>query len=70
MARTSVNWKTWGDTISFEITGIDDESTAVKISSRPTSRTTIVGYGKNLENVKTIVSFIEETIVLAGKRVS
>ena len=62
-AKTSVNWKTWGDTISFEITKIDNENTAVKISSRPTTKTTIVDYGKNLENVKAIVSFIDETIV-------
>lgn len=59
IAMSSINWKTWGDTISFEITGLSDEKTAVKISSRPTSRTTIVDFGKNLENVKTIVSFLE-----------
>ena len=61
MARSSVNWKTWGDTISFEITGISDEKTAVKVSSRSTARSTIVDYGKNLENVKTIVSFLEKS---------
>lgn len=60
VARSSVNWKTWGDTISFEITGISDEKTAVKVSSRPTARSTIVDYGKNLENVKTIISFLIE----------
>ncbi|MEW6715022.1 MAG: hypothetical protein AB1306_08040 [Nitrospirota bacterium] len=58
MARSSVNWKTWGDTISFGITGISDEKTAVKVSSKPTARSTIVDYGKNLENVKTIISFL------------
>lgn len=61
IARSSVNWKTWGDTISFEITGISNENTAVKVSSRPTSRTTIVDFGKNLENVITIVSFLEKS---------
>jgi len=58
IARSSVNWKTWGDTITFEITRIDNEKTAVKVSSRPTTKSTIVDYGKNLENVKTIVSFL------------
>jgi hypothetical protein len=58
MARSSVNWKTWGDTISFDITRTGNESTAVKVSSRPTSWSTLVDYGKNLENVKTIVSFL------------
>jgi len=60
MARSSINWKTWGDTISFVITGISNENTAVKISSRPTSWSTLVDYGKNLENMKTIVSFLEK----------
>jgi hypothetical protein len=61
MARSFVNWKTWGDTISFDITGISDEKTAVKVTSRPTASSTIVDYGKNLENVKTIVSFLEKS---------
>lgn len=61
IARSSVNWKTWGDTISFEITGTSDKKTAVKVSSRPTARSTIVDYGKNLENVKIIVSFLEKS---------
>ncbi|MBI5739194.1 MAG: hypothetical protein HZA16_00605 [Nitrospirae bacterium] len=58
-ARSSINWKTWGDTISFDITGINSENTAVKVTSRPTVRTTIVDYGKNLENVKRIISFLK-----------
>ncbi len=61
IARSSVNWKTWGDTISFDITGISNENTAVKVSSRPTSWSTLVDYGNNLENVKTIVSFLEKS---------
>ena len=60
VSRSSVNWKTWGDTISFEITGISNESTAVKISSRPTTKSTIVDYGKNLENVNKVVGFLEK----------
>ena len=59
IAKSSINWKTWGDTISFNISGISNENTAVKVSSRPTSWTTLVDYGKNLENVKIIVSFLE-----------
>jgi len=61
IARSSVNWKTWGDTISFDITGISDEKTAVTVSSRPTSWSTLVDYGKNLENVKIIISFLEKS---------
>jgi hypothetical protein len=61
IARSSINWKTWGDTISFDITGISDERTAVTVSSRPTSWSTLVDYGKNLENVKIIISFLEKS---------
>ncbi|MBI5099514.1 MAG: hypothetical protein HZB30_09790 [Nitrospirae bacterium] len=60
IARSFINWKTWGDTISFDIAGISNENTAVKVSSRPTSWSTLVDYGKNLENVNTIVSFLEK----------
>ena len=67
LASSSINWKTWGDTISFDITGISNERTAVKISSRPTSWSTLVDYGKNLENVKTIVSFLERSNCAGSK---
>ena len=58
-AKTGINWKTWGDTISFEIKRIDDTETHVKASSRPSMGTTIVDYGKNLENVEKILSFLK-----------
>lgn len=67
IARSSINWKTWGDTISFDLTGISNENTAVKVSSRPTSWSTLVDYGKNLENVKTIVSFLEKSKCAGSK---
>lgn len=58
-ARTGINWKTWGDTISFSLDRLDEERTHVMISSRPTARTTLVDFGKNLGNVQTIVSFLK-----------
>ncbi len=60
IAKSSVNWKTWGDTISYNIDRVSDESTEIKVSSWPSSWTTIVDYGKNLENVESIVSFLEK----------
>jgi hypothetical protein len=62
VARTGINWKTWGDviTISFKRTG--SNCTYIQISSRPNARTTIVDYGKNLENVERIVSFLKKNI--------
>jgi len=59
VARTGINWKTWGDTITFELGKLDSGYTHIKVLSRPTARTTLVDYGKNLENIKTIVSFLK-----------
>ena len=58
-AKTSINWKTWGDTIIFKLKQIDNQSTTLILSSRPTARTTIVDYGKNLDNIQKIVCFLK-----------
>lgn len=60
VAKTGINWKTWGDTITFDVKRISNNQTRVKVSSRPTAKTTIVDYGKNLDNVKKIVSFLKK----------
>jgi len=60
LARTGINWKTWGDTVCFEINRIDGGSTRVKVSSRPAARMTLVDFGKNLDNVQRIISFLEK----------
>ena len=59
-AKTGMTWKTFGDVISFEVFSIDDDRTHIKILSRPLVRTTLVDYGKNLENVETIVRIIKQ----------
>jgi hypothetical protein len=61
VVKSSINWKTWGDTISFDIDGRSSEITNVQVSSRPTSWTTLVDYGKNLKNVEKIVSYLENS---------
>ena len=58
-ARSSVNWKTWGDIILFDIALDRSHRTRITLSSRPSSRMTIVDYGKNLENLNAIVSFLK-----------
>lgn len=60
VAKTGMTWKTWGDVISFEVRKIDNDRTQVLVSSRPAVRTTLVDYGKNLENVERISSFLKE----------
>jgi hypothetical protein len=58
-AKTGLNWKTWGDTITFNIKKTGKEHLKISVSSRPTARTTLVDYGKNLENVEKIISFVK-----------
>ena len=60
IAKAGSNWKTWGDVISLEVHKTDNYRTQVVVSSRPTVRATLVDYGKNLENVKIISSFLKE----------
>jgi hypothetical protein len=57
-ATTGINWKTWGDTILFRLSRLNDDTTLVRVSSRPSARTTLVDFGKDLENVQLIISFL------------
>jgi hypothetical protein len=57
VARAGMTWRTWGDVISFDFLKIGNDRIQVEVSSRPAVRTTLVDYGKNLENVERIVGF-------------
>ena len=59
-AKAGVTWKTFGDRIEFIVTRIDENSTEIEVSSRPAIRTTLVDYGKNLENVQIIEDFLKK----------
>ena len=58
IAKAVMTWKTWGDVILFKIQRISNDEIQVEVSSRPALRTTLVDYGKNLENVQKIVRFL------------
>ena len=58
LARAGINWKTWGDVLSFELRDRGDEGTQIEISSRPAIRVTFVDFGKNLDNVEKISGFL------------
>ncbi|MBM7603737.1 hypothetical protein JOC75_001710 [Metabacillus crassostreae] len=58
--RTGINWKTWGDIIEIVVEDIDANHTRVFIQSRPVVPTTLVDYGKNYENIKRIIGYIEK----------
>lgn len=59
-ARAGMTWRTFGDRISFRVFKIDDSRTEVEVSSRPVVKSTLVDYGKNLENIERITSFLQE----------
>jgi hypothetical protein len=59
-AKAGINWKTWSDIITFNIKKTNNGNTLVTISSRPAARTTLVDFGKNLENVIKITSFLNK----------
>ncbi len=57
-ARAGLNWKTWGDIISLKLKKINNDNTDVWISSRPYARTTLLDFGKNLQNVWKIKEYL------------
>lgn len=58
-AKTPLNISTWGDVIEFELRKITDEMTNVRVKSKPALATTVIDYGKNLENINKITSFLK-----------
>jgi hypothetical protein len=59
-AKGGITWKTFGDKIEFNLNKINEAHTEVELSSRPVLRTTLVDYGKNLQNVQIIEEFLKE----------
>lgn len=58
-AKAGMTWKTWGDVISFDVRKIDIDKIQVEASSRPAVRMTLVDYGKNLDNVETLIEYLK-----------
>lgn len=54
VARTALTWKSFGETVQIIIRKINETQTRVCILSRPALKTTLLDFGKNLENVVTI----------------
>ena len=57
LGKAGMTWKTFGDIISFEVSKNANNGIKVEVSSRPAVRTTLIDYGKNLENVDKIIGF-------------
>lgn len=59
-ATAGINWRTWGEKISFKIIEIDTNHTQVEFSSKPIVPITLIDWGKNLENILIINNHLKE----------
>jgi hypothetical protein len=57
-ARRGWSWKSFGEDMSVEVTPLD-RGVRVVVRSRPRLRTTLVDYGRNLENVQAVRAAME-----------
>ena len=49
--KLSVNWRSWGENLSVEVSGVDNDA-LVRVTSASRLPTTLFDYGKNAGNVK------------------
>jgi hypothetical protein len=50
-AKTKINWKSFGETLTIRFVENENQTT-IFVESRPSLGTTMVDYGKNLQNVE------------------
>jgi hypothetical protein len=60
IATTLISLKSYGEMIKFHLSRIDTGNTQVVLSSKPIQSWRISDFGKNLENVKRIMSYFNE----------
>ncbi|AWB43642.1 hypothetical protein DCC85_04990 [Paenibacillus sp. CAA11] len=58
-ASAGISWLTWGDVIEFQIKSAGEEHYFVQVLSRPAVSTTLIDYGKNLDNVQRILRYFK-----------
>ena len=58
LCKAGMTWKTFGDIIAFDVSKDANNRISIEVSSRPAVRTTLIDYGKNLENVDKIIRFL------------
>ncbi|MEL6463299.1 MAG: hypothetical protein AAFQ91_34690, partial [Cyanobacteria bacterium J06621_15] len=61
-AKTKMSWKSFGEFINVSTQSLADGKTLIEINSSPFIPTTVIDYGKGLDNVETIVSYIESEL--------
>lgn len=55
-AQTKTTWKSFGEKIMLTVSTAEPDLCKITISSRPALKTTLVDYGKNVENVRSIIN--------------
>lgn len=60
--NTAMTWKSWGEKIEIRLKPHQEIGFEYHISSKPKLKTTLVDYGKNLENVDWIENMIKDTV--------
>ncbi|WP_077211930.1 hypothetical protein [Bacillus dakarensis] len=58
--RTAANFRTLGEQIILSVQEISDEVCKIHLQSKPAYPTTVVDYGKNIENIKLLTSYFEQ----------
>ena len=56
-AKTSMNLKSFGNTLEFKLKPITEKLTELQISTKPTVPTTLIDYGESLETIKKLIEF-------------
>lgn len=57
--NTNYSWSSWGEVIDINIENRNSENQRIEISSQPKFPLTLIDYGKNKENVETIIALIK-----------
>ena len=61
-AKTKMTWKSFGEVIRIYAKNLGDGQTLIEIKNSPFIPTNLIDYGKGLENVETIVSYIKSEL--------
>ncbi len=59
-ARTSINWRTFGNKIIFRLTKLTETTTEIEVSTEPIPRTALVDYGEGFKAVEDINDFLDK----------
>lgn len=58
--RTKMNWRTFGNRITYKLNNLTENTTEIEISTEPIPKTALVDYGEGFRLVKQINNFLDE----------